>query len=299
MRCGRPLGTEARVADGRSWWVLPAVAHAGGGAAQLPLGQVTGLLQKLGLSGRHAVAEDLLRMVASQVPMAQCTVFSYEGEAAPRTVAVGDRSRTAVLRRITQDYVTRFHPLDGCRDAMRAELAAARRASAAAPHIVLHRQRPQDIAHADYRYTCYELPRVAERLAVMALYDGWRWLSVNFYRGEEQGTLTDEDLRRLEALAPLVVHAVRLHYTGRLFDTDLPEWLLARLHKRCPGLTKRELDVLRGLLDGLDNDALACRLGLEVSSAQTYVKRVHRKLGVAGQRELLALLVQPDPDAPA
>jgi DNA-binding NarL/FixJ family response regulator len=133
---------------------------------------------------------------------------------------------------------------------------------------------------------------VAERVAMLALYEGWRWLSVNFYRGQEHGPLQPDDLRRLEALAPLVVHAARLHYAGQLFDTDLAEWLLARLHRRHPGLTKRELDVLRGLLQGLENEALAQRLGLEFSSVQTYVKRVHRKLGVASQRELMGLLVQ-------
>jgi DNA-binding CsgD family transcriptional regulator len=30
-----------------------------------------------------------------------------------------------------------------------------------------------------------------------------------------------------------------------------------------------------------------------VASAQTYQKRVYRKLGVSGQRELLALLMEP------
>ncbi len=275
----------------RNWWVLNP-AQAGSPLGDGPLPQVTALLQKLGLAGRHEVAEDLLRIVSAQVPMAQCTLFSFEGESAPRTVAVGDRSRTAALRRITHDYVTRYHPLDGCREAMRAEQEAARRASAAQPHIVLHRQRPQDIVHPDYRRVCYELPRVAERVAMLALYEGWRWLSVNFYRGQEHGPLQPDDLRRLEALAPLVVHAARLHYAGQLFDTDLAEWLLARVHRRHPGLTKRELDVLRGLLQGLDNDTLAQRLGLELSSTQTYVKRVHRKLGVGSQRELLGLLVQ-------
>jgi DNA-binding CsgD family transcriptional regulator len=275
----------------RNWWVLPA-ALAGSPVGNVPLPQATALLQKLGLAGRHEVAEDLLRIVSAQVPMAQCTLFSFEGESAPRTVAVGDRSRTAALRRITHDYVTHYHPLDGCREAMRAEQEAARRASAAQPHIVLHRQRPQDIAHPDYRHVCYELPRVAERVAMLALYEGWRWLSVNFYRGQEHGPLQPDDLRRLEALAPLVVHAARLHYAGQLFDTDLAEWLLARLHRRHPGLTKRELDVLRGLLQGLENEALAQRLGLEFSSVQTYVKRVHRKLGVTSQRELMGLLVQ-------
>lgn len=275
----------------RNWWVLNP-AQAGSPLGDGPLPQVTALLQKLGLAGRHEVAEDLLRIVSAQVPMAQCTLFSFEGESAPRTVAVGDRSRTAALRRITHDYVTRYHPLDGCREAMRAEQEAARRASAAQPHIVLHRQRPQDIVHPDYRRVCYELPRVAERVAMLALYEGWRWLSVNFYRGQEHGPLQPDDLRRLEALAPLVVHAARLHYAGQLFDTDLAEWLLARVHRRHPALTKRELDVLRGLLQGLDNDTLAQRLGLELSSTQTYVKRVHRKLGVGSQRELLGLLVQ-------
>lgn len=283
------------VAHARPWWTLPAPTAAALNGLDLPLAQATALLQKLGLAGRHAVAEDLLRIVGAQVPMAQCTIFSFEGDSPPRTVAVGDRSRTAALRRITQDYVTRYHPLDGSREAMRAELDAARRASAAQPHVVLHRQRPQDIAHPDYRHTCYDLPQVAKRLAILTLYDGWRWLSVNFYRGTEHGPLGADDLRTLEALAPLVVHAVRLHYAGQLFDADLAEWLLARLHRRHPVLTKRDLDVLRGLLDGLDNDALAQRLGLELSSAQTYVKRVHRKLGVSGQRELLGLLVRPDP----
>lgn len=279
----------------RIWWVLPpATAH--GVTAEVPLVQVTALLQKLGLSGRHAVAEDLLRIVNAQVPMAQCTIFSFEGDSPPRTVAVGDRSRTASLRRITQDYVTKYHLLDGSREAMRAELETARRASAAQPHTVLHRQRPQDIAHPDYRHICYELPRVAERLAILTLYEGWRWLSVNFYRGWEHGPLQEDDLRRLEALAPLVVHAVRLHYAGQLFDADLAEWLLARLHRRHPDLSKRDLDVLRGLLHGLDNPTLGQRLGLELSSVQTYVKRVFRKLGIGGQRELLGLLVQPDAD---
>lgn len=282
------------MADARAWWTLPVPSAVGWAGLELPLAQVSALLQKLGLSDRHAVAEDLLRIVGAQVPMALCTIFSFEGDSPPRTVAVGDRSRTAALRRITQDYVTRYHLLDGSREAMRAEFDAARRASAAQPHIVLHRQRPQDIAHPDYRHVCYELPQVAERLAMLALYDGWRWLSVNFYRGTEHGPLGAADQQRLEALAPLVVHAVRLHYAGQLFDADLAEWLLARLHRRHPVLSKRDLDVLRALLDGMDNVALAQRLGLELSSAQTYVKRVHRKLGVGSQRELLGMLVRPD-----
>ena len=93
-----------------NYWVL---APQSGWGVEIPLTQVTSLMGKLGLSGRHAVAEALLRLVGSQVPLAQCTIFAYEGHTRPRILAVGDRARTEALPRISQDYVTRFYPLDG------------------------------------------------------------------------------------------------------------------------------------------------------------------------------------------
>ena len=138
-----------------SYWAL---APHMGAEIDLPLTQVTGLLRKLGLSGRHAVAEQLLRLVGSRVPLAQCAIFSYEGGGRPRIVAIGDRARTAALPAISQDYVTRFYPMDGSVQVMAAESLAARRAGAANPHILLHRQTANDIAHPQYRAICYELP---------------------------------------------------------------------------------------------------------------------------------------------
>ncbi len=260
----------------------------------LPLTQVTGLLQKLGQSGRHAVAEDLLRLIGSRVPLAQCAIFSYEGGGQPRIVAMGDRARTPALPAISQDYVARFYPLDGSVSVMQAELAAARRATAARPHILLHRQTGADITHPEYRQVCYDLPQVAERLAILALYEGERWLSVNLYRGTEHGPFDDAAIAVVEAFAPLVVQAVRLHYAGRTLSEDLAELLLARLLRRCPALTKRDRDVVRGLLSGQTTEGIAERMGIERSSAQTYLKRLYRKLGISGQRELLGLLTGPD-----
>lgn len=67
--------------------------------------------------------------------------------------------------------------------------------------------------------------------------------------------------------------------------------LLARAVRRWPQLTQRDRDVMVALMDGLDTNALAARLGLTPSSAQTYCRRVYRKLEVAGQRELVAALL--------
>lgn len=274
-----------------NYWALTPQTGAG---FDIPLTQVTSLLGKLGLAGRHAVAEELLRIVGSRVPLAQCTIFSYEGQGRPRILAVGDRARTEALPRISQDYVTRFYPLDGSVRVMQAELATALRASAASPHILLHRQSGADITHREYRAICYELPEVAERLAILALVEGERWLSVNFYRGIEHGLFDDAAVHAVEVFAPLVVQAMRLHYTGQVVQHDLADLMLARVSRRCPALTKRDLDVLRGLLSGHATQGIADRMGIEVSSAQTYLKRVYRKLGISGQRELLGLLMAPD-----
>ncbi|MGS5086886.1 helix-turn-helix transcriptional regulator [Hydrogenophaga sp. A37] len=269
-------------------WVLGSLA-----ASPLSLGlpQVSALLARLGQAGRHAVAEDLLQLVGAHVPLAQCTIFAFEPGRRPAIVAVGDRSRTQELPHIAEAYVDRFHRLDGSSVVMRDELAAAQKAGSSAPRIVLHRQRGDDIHHADYRRICYELPLVAERLAVMALYEGRRWLAVHLYRGEEHGPFDEAGIAVVEAFAPLIVHAVRLHHTGHAVHQDLSGLLLARLVRRFPALTQRDRDVVVALMDGLSTEALAQRLGLTLASAQTYQKRVLRKLGVAGQRELLACLL--------
>ena len=60
-------------------------------------------------------------------------------------------------------------------------------------------------------------------------------------------------------------------------------------------LTPRDEDVLRGLLQGLSSAELAERLGLTLASAQTYTKRLYRKLGVSGHKELVAGLMAAKP----
>lgn len=271
-----------------SHWVLPPLPAT---TPALPLAQASALLSHLGQGARDAVAEDLLQLVGAQVPLAQCTIFAFEPGRKPGIVAVGDRSRTQELPHIAEAYVSRFHRLDGLAAVMQAEWGTAQRAGLAQPRILLHRQTGADIAHAGYRQTCYTLPQVAERLAVLALYEERRWLSVHLYRGTEQGPFDDAAVRLVEAFAPLIVQAVRLHHTGLAVHQDPGGLLLARAVRRWPQLTQRDQDVLVALMDGLDTAALAERLGLTPASAQTYCRRVYRKLGVAGHRELVAALL--------
>ena len=260
---------------------------------QLPLAQVEDLLAQLGRANRHAVAEALLAWLSPHVALAQCAIFSFERPNRPQIVAMGDRSRTSVLPDIAQAYVTRYFRLDPALAVMKAARPAGGAGIAPAPRMLLHRQFPSDIAHPGYRHTCYEVPQVAERMAILAWYDQRYWMSVNLYRGVEHGPLSDAHRAHIAALAPTIVEAVRLHHTGRQLEQDLGELVLARMNRRFPDLTPRDEDVLRALLQGLDTQALADHLGLTLSSAQTYIKRTYRKLGIASQRELLGLLMSP------
>ncbi len=266
------------------WLLAPSSTH----GHQLALSDMGGLLEQLGRPNSHAVAEALLRLLGRQVPLAQCTIFTLRGQGRPQLLGLGDRARTHGLALISDDYVNRFYLLDGSQRLMQTEPT-----SASAACIFLHRQRSTDVQHPEYRAVCYELPRLVERLSILQAQQGGRWLSVNLYRGEEHGPFDASAIATMEAYAPLIMQAMRLHYAGQTLQDDLAGLVLTRLQQRCPALTVRDLDVLRALLQGLSTEALAERLGLTLESARTYLKRLYRKLGVAGQRELFALLLAP------
>jgi len=65
-------------------------------------------------------------------------------------------------------------------------------------------------------------------------------------------------------------------------------------------LSKREMDVVRSLAEGLTNREIAERLGLSQHTIKNYLFRVYDKLGVSSRLELLFLtLTQPDsPQSP-
>ncbi len=64
-------------------------------------------------------------------------------------------------------------------------------------------------------------------------------------------------------------------------------------------LSKRELEVVRSLAEGLTNREIANRLGLSQHTIKNYLFRVFDKLGVSSRLELLSLtLTQPTPGLP-
>ena len=115
---------HATVNQPSHWMLLPASALTAQRAVQpVALADISALMDKVGRSSSDAVAEQILHMLGQQVPLAQCTIFSFLGMARPRVVGMGDRARTGALPLISQDYSERFYLLDGSQRVMQAELA--------------------------------------------------------------------------------------------------------------------------------------------------------------------------------
>ncbi|NQD54152.1 helix-turn-helix transcriptional regulator [Pseudomonas sp. CM25] len=254
---------------------------------RLSVEQTASLLSRTSESHGKLLAADMLKLLGAQVPLAQCTLFAYSPNRSPQIISFADRARMLELPRISSNYAERFYSMDGNQQAM-----TARPTPSSAERIMVQRQGIEDIAHRDYRRICYELPQISERVALLSHCDGNRWLSINFYRGREHGRFSANEINVIETAAPLIVQISRLHYRAYLEANEMPALLSERVISLYPELTRRDHELLQLMLAGCDVQAISTSMGIQQSSAATYIKRLYRKLGIAGQRELLALATQ-------
>ena len=144
-------------------------------ARETPIGlsQATALLARVGHLQPGALAGALLNILGEHVALAQCVVFAYPPEQSPRLVSYADRARTRELPAISREYAERFFLEDTNRLAMHELMAIRRRrplsdgseagAGRLDDAILVHRQLPEDITHAEYRAICYDQPRISDR----------------------------------------------------------------------------------------------------------------------------------------
>lgn len=254
---------------------------------RINIGHTANLLARIGLNRSRFLAADLLQVIGPGVPLAQCTIFAYPHRGNPQVFSFADRAREVSLPVISSKYVQRFYGQDGNRQAMSQ--------SSAGQSTIVQRQSIDDITHGEYRRICYEQPQISERVALLTHCESNRWLSVNFYRGREHGRFSELEMSYLETVAPLLVQAVRLHYHAYLQANEMPLLLTERvIRQQHVELTLREQELLRLMLSGLAVEDIAEQLGVRPVSAATYVKRLYRKLGINGLRELFGLATRAE-----
>jgi DNA-binding CsgD family transcriptional regulator len=186
---------------------------------------------------------------------------------------------------VSEAYSARFHSLDGNQ-----KIIAATASTRANSSILLHHQSVEDIPNDAYRTICYRQPNVSDRLSFLIQISQEVWLAVNLYCDRSKGPFQESTIKRIEALGPLIAHAARQHYAlHALVETDISHLMLMRIRRFCPDLTKRELDVIHGVLEGRTAQDIGDIIGIKPSSVVTYQKRAYRRLGISSQRELFAM----------
>ncbi|MDR3097968.1 MAG: LuxR C-terminal-related transcriptional regulator [Paraburkholderia sp.] len=260
---------------------------------QCDLSRVTRLISALGRDDANALATEVLNLLEPAASVSQCTVFAYEFGNRPRTVSVADHRGGRFLRDVADTYSRLFYALDGNQQIVGGHRGEG--AGRAGSSLVLHWQSSADIRHDGYRHACYATPNVSDRLSLLLQPAADIWLAINLYRGRDAGNFQPAEVEQVESLAPLIGEAAKHHYALRgQSQMGIPQMMLARLRGLCPTLSKRELDVLRGVLEGKSAAEIAECMGVKPSSAVTYQKRAYQRLGISSQRQLFALCLSGD-----
>jgi DNA-binding CsgD family transcriptional regulator len=147
-----------------------------------------------------------------------------------------------------------------------------------------------DVRTLSYRRLCYDEPRIADRLSVLHRTDRGEGITINFYRCETSGPFHSEHFDAIVELAPLLQATSVRHY--EIVAARLPanfDRTLRLLTERFPRLTLREAQCAAGVIAGLTAEKIALTLGIKATSVITHRKRGYDRLGVSGQRELIAL----------
>ncbi|MEZ0604056.1 helix-turn-helix transcriptional regulator [Paraburkholderia sp. IW21] len=269
----------------RSWRISPPSR-----SGQINTARVTDLVMSISHADPDALAASILKTAGDTLPVSQCTIFAYEFDARPRTVSAADHRGGRFLRDVADRYAAYFYALDGNR-----AIIGRPRAKQPRDVLVLHQQQSVEIENEAYRAACYAQPNVSDRLSLLVQPMESVWLSINLYRDSAYGMFQPGELEYIESVAHLFAHAAKNHYAlNGQHQRGTAAAMLARVRRACPALTPRELDVLRGTLEGASAVEIAEQMGVKPTSVITYQKRAYARLGISSQRQLFALCLQAE-----
>ena len=222
----------------------------------------------------------LLQGIVAVAVVDHLTLLTLRPGEGLRALGIASRTGLSVARSLTRDYVAAHH----VHDPNYAELAG----GTGTRRVLVRRHdrlRPMDGAYQSRFYTTVG---IVDKLAFL-----WRAAEggyyVNLYRTRGSGPYGREEVARLTELARFVAALVRLHAgrrgvvapKGGALAGLLPSLLSDRL-------TRREAEVLGGILRGLRTEGIAIELGVKAASVITFRKRAYAKLGITTQAELFA-----------
>lgn len=229
----------------------------------------------------------LLTAIGTVATVDHLTLLTLRPGEGLRTLGIASRTSLSVARSLTRDYVATHH----VQDPNYAELAA----GGGARRVLVRRHDRMRLTDQLYEARFYTTVGIVDKIAFLwqAAEGGYY---VNLYRTRGSGSYARGEAARLAGLARFVAALVRLHGGRRLAQArsggDLPGLLPSLLSDK---LTRREAEVVAGILRGLRTEGIAIELGVKAASVITFRKRAYAKLGIATQAELFAACLRALP----
>ena len=229
----------------------------------------------------------LLRAIGAVAVVDHLTLLTLRPGEGLRTLGIASRSSLSVARSLTRDYVATHH----VQDPNYAELAA----GGGRRRVLVRRHDRNRLTDQPYEARFYTTVGIVDKVAFLwqAAEGGYY---VNLYRTRGSGPFLREEAVLLTELARFVAALVRLHGGRRLAQVrgggDLSVLLPGLLSDQ---LTRREAEVVSGILKGMRTEGIAIELGVKAASVITFRKRAYAKLGIATQAELFAACLRALP----
>ncbi|WP_256805733.1 helix-turn-helix transcriptional regulator [Bradyrhizobium sp. Bra64] len=229
--------------------------------------------------GRPDFPNVLIDTLRRQADVGHCMVFALSRAGAAHCLL--DAGNIPIGGDLGAAYAGQFHESDPNRDALfEGEGGAPIMLPAFAPRMY----------GARYRKIFFHDSGIVDKCAA-AIWTGDTCFYVNFYRIAAQGRFSVAQRQRLETIAPAIAASIARHFQ----EKATPEQSLAVLFAtRAPlsGLTPREREVCRRILEGFSSEAISQALGISLHSTLTYRKRAYERLGISSQSELFAIVLQ-------
>ncbi|MEJ7931668.1 sigma factor-like helix-turn-helix DNA-binding protein [Ramlibacter sp. AN1015] len=232
--------------------------------------------------GTDDFAARLLAATREALPASHCTVFALRSTG--RVQAIASASAIGEVATVTAIEYMRLG-FDRQDSNMR---WLARRKPAAERQFWLGHQFAYEVADEEYRRVCYGETGIRERLSLLSVFpDGFR-VAVSLYRNHSYADYAPRDSEWMGAQAPVIAAAVLRHAQ-----------LQAKAQVPDPGsqpaismLSARERELVAHVMAGCTTREAAERMGVSLTTANTYRSRAFQHLGIRTHRELFVLVGQ-------
>ena len=237
----------------------------------------------IGKIGAPHFEPSFFRIMRGVTACEHLTAFASSPASAPRLLCAVNRGATPVARIVAEKYLKHYWNHDP------ANRVCARNVSRS--YEIAVRVFSDDINHDAYRHDCYSAVDLVDRFSIIR-HHGEETIRLNLYRSARRGRFGVTDFTPVLESAAIMFALLAKHdahrCAGRSGDSQV---LGRRLRQVMPQMTRRELDVCVGIMQGKSSEAIALALGVSINTVLTYRKRAYARLGISSHNELMRLVL--------